>query len=347
MEGNGIPLVHELPAVGKNLADHCSVPVIMEVPLKDSLHQLETLLGILWHMILYLFFGTGLLASSSTPASAFLRTTTLNEDTMTVQAVDGEGSTMDASDPRNIPDAEIMVTPINCLSAVVPGLSLSSFYPTLTQPFSRGRVELASTDAGAHPRIIYPMLEDKRDVIALRRVTRFAMHLAERFQASGYPHPAPVKFGPGMDLEYLEALYEAERDEENHGGTHLDVRPTPAGNSAPELKASANAKAEALKKQAQLRNLNWRDVTDRDIDEYAKRVCVTSLHFSSTCRMSLGPEDGVVDQRLKVHGLRNLRIADASVFPKIPSAHTMAPTVMVAERCAEFLKTEWTERKEK
>lgn len=344
MEGNGIPLVHELPAIGKNLADHCSVPIIMEVPLKDSLHQLETLLGILWNMILYVFFGTGLLASSSTPASAFLRTNTLKEDTMTIQAVDETGAnTMDASDPRNIPDTEIMVTPINCLSTPISGMSLSSLYPTLTQPFSRGRIELASTDPEANPRITYGMFQDKRDVVALRRVTLFAMHLAERFGVSGYPHPAPIKFGPGMDLEYLDALYAADK---SHGSSGSASTSLDAGADA-ETKAPKRDKAWLLKTQTQLRELKWRDVTDKDFDEYAKRTCVTSLHFSSTCRMSLGPEDGVVDQRLKVHGLRNLRIADASVFPQIPSGHTMAPTVMVAERCADFLKSDWAERKGK
>lgn len=324
---------------------------MMEVPLKHSLHQIETLLGILWHMLLYLFFGTGLLASSSTPTSVFLRTTTLDDKTMTIQTVDDDGTdTMDGSDPRNVPDAEIMVTPINCLSTPIPGMSLSSFYPTLTQPFSRGRVELASADVGAHPRIIYPMLEDERDAVALRRATRFAMHLAERFETSGYPYPAPTKFGPGMDMEYLESLYSNAPDAENKtaGATSLDAGPAPSDRSSSSSNASSDAKARTrARKPQQLRRLNWRDVTDEDIDEYARRVCVTSLHFSSTCRMSLGPEDGVVDQRLRVHGLRNLRVADASVFPQIPSAHTMAPTVMVAERCAEFLKSEWAERKGK
>lgn len=51
-------------------------------------------------------------------------------------------------------------------------------------------------------------------------------------------------------------------------------------------------------------------------------------------------EPGVVDNRLCVHGVRGVRIADTSVFPRIVSQHTMAPAVMVAVRCAEFVLQE-------
>ena len=47
---------------------------------------------------------------------------------------------------------------------------------------------------------------------------------------------------------------------------------------------------------------------------------------------------GVVDDELRVYGARNLRIADASIFPIVPSAHPQAPVAMIAERCADFVK---------
>ncbi|KAF8586168.1 GMC oxidoreductase [Ramaria rubella] len=78
---------------------------------------------------------------------------------------------------------------------------------------------------------------------------------------------------------------------------------------------------------------------DADLDAHIKRWSDTFFHYTSTCRMA--PESdgipGVVDDELRVHGVANLRIADASVFPRIPSAHPQAPVVMVAERCADFL----------
>jgi choline dehydrogenase-like flavoprotein len=84
-------------------------------------------------------------------------------------------------------------------------------------------------------------------------------------------------------------------------------------------------------------------VTDEEIDDYMRRVSHTSLHFAGTCPISNDNESGVVDQSLRVHGFSNLRIADTSVFPKIPSCHTMAPAMVVAERCADMVKAAWKE----
>ena len=45
----------------------------------------------------------------------------------------------------------------------------------------------------------------------------------------------------------------------------------------------------------------------------------------------------VVDEKLKVHGLQNIRVADASVMPEITSGNLNAPTLMIAERAADFI----------
>jgi len=85
----------------------------------------------------------------------------------------------------------------------------------------------------------------------------------------------------------------------------------------------------------------WKTVTDAEIDAYVRETGQSSLHFGCSARMAPSAKDGVVDAHLKVHGISNLRIADASVFPRIPSGHTMAPSLMVGERCADFLKAAW------
>ena len=46
----------------------------------------------------------------------------------------------------------------------------------------------------------------------------------------------------------------------------------------------------------------------------------------------------VVDAQCRVYGVQALRVADASVMPKVPSANTNFPTIMVAERVADFIK---------
>ena len=45
----------------------------------------------------------------------------------------------------------------------------------------------------------------------------------------------------------------------------------------------------------------------------------------------------VVDEKLKIHGLENIRVADASVMPEITSGNLNAPTLMIGERAANFI----------
>ena len=81
--------------------------------------------------------------------------------------------------------------------------------------------------------------------------------------------------------------------------------------------------------------------TDVDIDKFIRANAGTSYHYTSTCRMGAeahGPRRSVVDTELRVHGVQGLRVCDASVFPEIIGSHTMAPAVVVAEKCAAMLR---------
>jgi choline dehydrogenase len=77
--------------------------------------------------------------------------------------------------------------------------------------------------------------------------------------------------------------------------------------------------------------------TDDELDAYIRETGSTIFHPAGTCRM--GREAGaVVDERLRVHGVGNLRVADASVMPTVVSGNTNAPCIMIGEKCADLVR---------
>lgn len=78
--------------------------------------------------------------------------------------------------------------------------------------------------------------------------------------------------------------------------------------------------------------------SDAAIMEFVRAEAGTVFHQCGTCRMSRAPENAVVDHRLRVHGLEGLRVADASIFPGIPSGNTNAPAIMVGEKASDIIR---------
>jgi choline dehydrogenase len=77
--------------------------------------------------------------------------------------------------------------------------------------------------------------------------------------------------------------------------------------------------------------------TDADLENAARDLGTTIFHPVGTCRMGTDAL-AVVDDRLRVRGVDGLRVIDASVMPRITSGNTNAPTVMIAEQGAEFIR---------
>jgi choline dehydrogenase-like flavoprotein len=75
------------------------------------------------------------------------------------------------------------------------------------------------------------------------------------------------------------------------------------------------------------------------IEQYIRATTELLYHPCGTCRMGRD-ELSVVDPELRVRGIRNLRVADASVMPSITRGNTLAPTIMIAERLAAWLRRE-------
>ncbi|XUL86406.1 GMC family oxidoreductase [Streptomyces galilaeus] len=81
-----------------------------------------------------------------------------------------------------------------------------------------------------------------------------------------------------------------------------------------------------------------KDITGpAELRRYVAANATTLWHPAGTCRMGTGA-DAVTDPELRVHGIAGLRVADASVMPSITAGNTHAPSVMIGERAAAFVR---------
>lgn len=78
--------------------------------------------------------------------------------------------------------------------------------------------------------------------------------------------------------------------------------------------------------------------TDEQLETWLRTHCEHTFHPSCTARMGAEGE-GVLDEKLRVRSIRGLRVADASALPVIPRANTNAPSILMGERCATFIKS--------
>ncbi|WP_417270657.1 GMC family oxidoreductase [Celeribacter sp.] len=78
---------------------------------------------------------------------------------------------------------------------------------------------------------------------------------------------------------------------------------------------------------------------DEDMLEHMRKEGGSIYHLCGSCPMGVDPTTSVVDATLKVHGVRGLRVVDASIFPNITSGNINAPVMMVAEKAAHMIKT--------
>lgn len=79
--------------------------------------------------------------------------------------------------------------------------------------------------------------------------------------------------------------------------------------------------------------------TDDQIDAFVRENVATCWHPASTAAMSrAGTSDGVVDPEFKVKGTANLRIVDASIFPRVPSGHPMGMLYALSEKASDIIK---------
>jgi choline dehydrogenase len=77
--------------------------------------------------------------------------------------------------------------------------------------------------------------------------------------------------------------------------------------------------------------------SDEELLAFARAQGATIFHPSGTCGMGQGSM-GVLDERLRVHGVGGVRVVDCSAMPTLVSGNTNAPVVMMAEKAADMIR---------
>ena len=170
-------------------------------------------------------------------------------------------------------------------------------------------VQPLSLDRFGEPMHAYPAITIS--VCNLRPESRGSTHAS-----SADPRAAPV-----IQPNYLSALADQRVAVDSIRLTRrLAAAPALARYAPQELKPGANLQS------------------DDELMRAAGEIGTTIFHPVGTAKMGLAQDPfAVVDERLRVHGLGGLRVADASVMPRITSGNTGSPTMMIAEKAAEMI----------
>jgi 5-(hydroxymethyl)furfural/furfural oxidase len=205
------------------------------------------------------------------------------------------------------------------------GMRMGSMFFWVNKSYSRGQLTLASSDPLTEPHVDFRMLSDQRDLERLKVALRMGAevlldpymngHRGTVFPSSYSPRVAKVAV-PGawnaLQRGILSALLDTAgpmRDALVHSVVTLGT-----------------TMAHLLK-------------NDDALTDFVRRHVGGTWHASGTCRMGR-PDDpaAVTSPSGRVHGVERLRVCDASLMPSIPCANTNIPTIMIAERIADFIK---------
>ncbi len=251
----GIPVVHAVAGVGRNLQDHLQLRAMYRVSGVKTLNE-----------IYYSPLGRPLMG---------LQYALLRRGPMTMAASQlGIFTKSDPAQPRANVQFHVQPLSLDRFGTPLHRFPAITVSPCNLRPTSRGTVRLSSADMSAAPQIAPNYLstdEDRRIAADCLRLTRNLMR-----------QPALAQFHPE------------------------EFRPGPAVSDS-----------------------------DADLIHAAGDIGTTIFHPVGTAKMGLASDPfAVVDERLRVRGLANLRVIDASVMPTITSGNTNTPTIMIAAKGA-------------
>jgi len=225
------------------------------------------------------------------------------------------------------PAGDLVLFMIGRVSPRSHGTDLAMLGAALYSPCSRGEVTLASACAEAPPRIAFRMFEDPHDPPRMLKAARFAESLLFADGVNACYHDAFL-LPPVMSLQQFN-------------------RPGLAGSLlALAAKAVLNAPSPITRAILARRVRPGRWIANRRkrapaIDSELIAAAAPMAHPVGTCAIGrAGDPMAVVDDHCRVQGIANLRVIDASVMPRIPSANTNLPTIMVAERASALIRSE-------
>jgi len=204
------------------------------------------------------------------------------------------------------------------------GNRLGLFFLWCNRPYSRGRVQLVSPDAAVAPRVDLNLLDDERDTARLAAGIRL---LAKVVEASGLNRDSrdffPAAFSPRVKA--LSRVSKTNAVVTSLLGAMLDT-PAPLRRMLIERFFTHGQNMASLLSDEQA------------LHAFIRANVFGVWHASGTCRM--GPASdrhAVVDTQGRVHGAHGLRVVDASLMPRLPSANTNIPTIMIAEKIADTM----------
>jgi 5-(hydroxymethyl)furfural/furfural oxidase len=201
------------------------------------------------------------------------------------------------------------------------GNRLGLFFLWCNRPFSRGQVSITSSDPLAPPDVGLNLLSDARDLermaIGVRRLAAVVQHSALHRHAGDF---FPAAFSPRVKA--LSRVTPANALLTRVLGLGLDT-PAPLRRWIVERFVTGGQRMAALLADEQA------------LHDFIRKSVFGVWHASGTCRMGPATDrHAVTDSQGRVHGVQNLRVVDASLMPRLPTANTNIPVIMMAEKIA-------------
>lgn len=263
LQAAGVPVLHHVPAVGRNLAEHAMFSISFRLRGDPGVNREFHGWRLGKHVLDYYLRRKGLMAFTSLEVTALI-------------AANGD---------KSWPDVQFGVAPFSMRSSEEmksdpgrgmledkPGLTFNGFY---LRPKSRATLEITSPDIADAPRIEANWWQDPADRDAAVNMVRIARKLAAQAALAPYIGEETV---PGAEVK-----------------------------------------------------------SDEDIAKALFWMISPGLHGTGTCRMGTDPATSVIDGRLRVHGIANLRVVDCSSIPTPMSGNTNGPAMVLAQRASELI----------